>query len=487
MQEKKEKGFPQKGLGFEKTLEEVKELSHQGPDYKKGKTWGLVYYASKEHNQFLQKVYSQFSSQNALNPMAFKSLKTMEKEVIEMTTSLFHGGSEAVGVMTSGGTESILMAILAYRQRARKLKPWVRRPEIIAPESVHVAFNKACKYYDIKLVLAPLNKDYTVDVNWVKKKINRNTIAIVGSAPQYPHGVIDDIEALGKLAQKKKLPLHVDACLGGFLLPFLEKIGEPIRAWDFRVPGVTSISADLHKYGFAAKGASTLTFRSMDYMKHQFFVYTDWPGGVYASPAMLGTRSGGPIAAAWAAFKSLGEEGYLENAKKIIETTKELKEKINQLPELEIIGSPVASIIAYCSKDSAVNIYTVGDYLMQKGWHVDKNQMPESLHAIVGLNNAGFVDEFITDLKEAVIYARENPEKAQEGGAAMYGMISKMPIRGVIKVSVQKMMEQMYGPEGAMPDEVDENSLQAKAQKVGLQVLEVKDKIKDSIKGRLPF
>jgi sphinganine-1-phosphate aldolase len=470
--------IPEEGLGTEEVLKNIQEQAKEDPDFKKGRTWGLVYYAGEKHAKFLKDIHGQFSSQNALNPMAFKSLKNMERDVIRMTANLFNGGEQACGTMTSGGTESIMMAIKSYRDRARKLKPWILKPEIIAPASVHVAFDKACKYFDVKLIHAPLKDDFTVDTKWVKKKMNRNTILLVGSAPQYPHGVIDDIETLGELAQKKKIPLHVDACLGGFLLPFMEIAGYSVPRWDFRVPGVTSISADLHKYGFAHKGASTLTYRSMEYLKYQFFVYENWPGGIFASPAMLGTRSGGPIAAAWATMNAIGVNGYTKNAKTIMETTNRLMEGINSIDELEVIGEPQASVFAYGSKDSDVNIYAVADRLNEKGWHVDRNQSPESLHAMVTLGHEKFVDDFLEALKEAIAHVKENPELNKSGNAAMYGMIAKIPMRGMIKSQVHKMMQQMYSPEGELPEGVDEDDIM---QKLGMQVIEIKENAEEVI------
>ncbi|MBL7664369.1 MAG: aspartate aminotransferase family protein [Bacteriovoracaceae bacterium] len=475
-----DKVFPEHGIDKDKVLLELDSLSQDDPDFKRGRTWGLVYYAGEEHHQFLKDVHSRFASQNALNSMAFKSLKRMESDVVRMSVEIFNGDEQCVGTMTSGGTESIMMAVKTYRDRARKLKPWILHPEMIVPDSVHVAFDKAGKYFDVKMIHAPLNSDFRVDTKWVSKKINRNTIAIVGSAPQYPHGVVDDIAALSVVAVKKKVPLHVDACLGGFLLPFLEMAGENIPTFDFRLPGVTSISADVHKYGFSAKGASVILYRNMQYMKHQFFIYENWPGGIFASPAMLGTRSGGPIAAAWATLKTLGIEGFKNNAETIQKISKELIRKIEDIPEMKIVGKPVASVFAYTTKDPKINIYTIADFLNEKGWHVDRNQKPESLHAMVTLGHEQYIDEFVTDLKAAVEYTKAHPEKAKEGNAAMYGMIAKIPVRSMIKSSVMKMMEQMYSAEGKLPDgntKPDEDSFEALAQRVGLQFLDIKDSV----------
>ncbi|MFP5387523.1 MAG: pyridoxal phosphate-dependent decarboxylase family protein, partial [Bacteriovoracia bacterium] len=226
--------IPKKRSESKGIIRQLKEFKGLDPDWKKGRTWGLVYYANEEHSKLLKEAYTMFMSENGLNPMAFKSLKKFESEVIRMTVNLLHGDNECVGTMTSGGTESIMLAIKTYRDRARKLRPWIRKPEIIVPESVHVAFDKAGKYFDVKVVHVPLMEDYRVNVKAVKKLINRNTILLVGSAPQYPQGVMDPIEELSELALEYKLPLHVDACVGGFVLPWIEKLGHKIPLWDFR-------------------------------------------------------------------------------------------------------------------------------------------------------------------------------------------------------------------------------------------------------------
>lgn len=470
-------------------LAELKKFKELDPDWKSGRTWGLVYHHSEAHSQFLKDAYSLFMSENGLNPMAFKSLKKMESEVIRMTVDLFHGDNAAVGTMTSGGTESIMLAIKTYRDRARKLKPWVRRPEVIVPESVHVAFDKAGKYFDVKIVHAPLDKDYRVSVKAVKKLINRNTILLVGSAPQYPQGVIDPIEELSALALKKNLPLHVDACVGGFILPFIEKNGHSLPGWDYRVPGVTSISADLHKYGYAAKGASTITYRSMDYLKHQFFVFENWPGGIFASPSLPGTRPGGAIAAAWATLMTHGVEGYQKLAAEAFDNVQRMMKGINQIPGLRVCGEPHATIFAYESTDPAINIYAVADQMDAKGWFINRQQRPESLHAMVTVAHTQAVEKYLIDLKEAVAFVKANPSNNHEGNAAMYGMMAKIPFRSIIKKTVHTMMQQMYSAEGVMPETKsgEPKNYMELAEKLGHSVLKLKndfDVMLDKIKKR---
>lgn len=473
--------LPKQGLDHQEVLQQVRRFGEEDPDYHELKTWSLVYYLGESHTKMLEEAHSAFFSANGLNPMAFRSLKRFESEVISMTGHLLNGPEGVCGVMTSGGTESCLLAVKTYRDYARARRSRVRRPEMIVSETAHGAWIKGGEYFDVKPVFVPLTSDHRMDLKAVKRAINRRTILILGSAPEYPHGTIDPIEELGALARRHDIPLHVDACLGGFMLPFVEKLGRPLPPWDFRVPGVTSISADVHKYGFAAKGASTILYRSTDYLKHQMFVWENWPGGIFASPAILGTRPGGSIAAAWAAMRALGEEGYLENARISMETTEKLMKGIEAIPELEIVGQPDMTVFSYRSVAKDLNIFAVGDRLAEKGWHIDRNQNPDGLHAMVTPLHAEVVDDYLDDLREAVDEVRSNPQLAGQGGAAMYGLISHVPLRGMIRKTVLKMMLEMYGPEGKIPDPADgsmgDDPLSQIAAKAGLAYLNLREKV----------
>ncbi|MFZ4714287.1 MAG: pyridoxal phosphate-dependent decarboxylase family protein [Bacteriovoracaceae bacterium] len=473
--------IPKSGRAIDEVLKELNSFKAEDANYKEGKTWSLVYYMGEEHNKLLKEAYSSFMHENGLNPMAFKSLRKMEHEVIRMAAALFHGNEETVGVMTTGGTESVMLMVKTLRDRARKEKPWIRNPEIIAPESVHVALHKGCEYFDVKLKLVKLDKNYQVDMKAVKKAINRNTIGVVGSAPQYPHGVMDPIVELSDLCYEKKIPLHVDACLGGFLLPWFKKLGAPIPDFDFSLKGVTSISADLHKYGYTAKGASVLLYRSMEVMKYQFFIFEDWPGGVFASPSMPGTKSGGSIAAAWATIQVMGEDGYLKHAKVIMETVKELHDGINAIAGLKILGKPLMSVFAYVSTDHKLNIYAVGDLMQKRGWHIDRGQFPETIHAMVTPNHAQSVELYLKDLRESVEMIKADPSLNNSAQAATYGMMANIPVRSMIKKQVWKMMQQLYSSSGTTIDldkTIDKpENMDEFMQKLGGQIVTVKKEI----------
>ena len=436
--------IPQQGIVKDELLSAMQDAAAEDTDYKHGKVWSLVYHKDDEHYATIKEAHNMFFSTNYLNPMAFKSLKHFETDVVRMTANMLNGDDKVVGTMTSGGTESILMAVKTYRDRARKKQPWIRRPNMVVPQTVHVAFNKAAKYFDVKIVHAPVTGDFRADVKAMKKLINRNTILLVGSAIACPHGVIDPIEELGQLALKKKLPLHVDACLGGFMLPFVRELGYDIRPFDFDVPGVTSMSADVHKFGYAAKGASVILYKDMSYLRYQFLVVTNWPGGIYASPALLGTRAGSAIAAAWASMQTIGHDGFLDMTQKTMNISQTIQDGINAIDELAVLGKPDMSVFAYHSTDSNVNIFAIGDQMEARGWNINRQQKPNALQAMVTVNHEQAIEQYLEDLRDSVVHVKANPELAYDGSAAMYGMVAKIPLKGMIENNVLDIMEQSY-------------------------------------------
>ncbi len=445
--------IPEAGLDHAEILNQLKSFREGDADWKAGRTWALVYYAGQAHADLIKQAHHLYFSENGLNPIAFSSLKRMETDVISMTASMLHAPPAAVGTMTSGGTESLLLAVKAYRDRARKLKPWIPRPEMVLPRSAHCAFDKAAHYFGVKARYAPIGADFRADPKAMRKLINRNTILLVASAPQYPQGVVDPVEDIAALARAHSLPLHIDACFGGFVLPWLERAGHAIPRWDFRVDGVTSISADIHKYGFAAKGASTLTYRDMSYLKHQFFVSTDWPGGIYASATIPGTRPGGPIAAAWAAMHAMGQTGYTDVAQVALDTARRLHAGIEAIDGIRPCALADAPVASYMSDSDDVDIYVVADQMTERGWEVSRQQGPPCVHMTVNANQAPVVDAYLDDLRAAVAWTRSHPEARKAGEAAMYGMMAKVPIRAFVKQSVLKVMESMYAPGvRGMPD-----------------------------------
>lgn len=445
-----------KSLGIEgksekDILQELKLAAVNDPDFRSGKTWSLVYYMNEEYEQFIQSAYASYASLNGLNPLAFQSLKKLENDIIDMTLSLHKGPPEACGVVTSGGTESCLLAVKTYRDFAIKEKG-IKKPEMILPVTAHVAWEKGADYFGVRIRRAPLRDDFTVDANAVERLVNKRTVLLVGSAPEYPHGMIDPIEELGEIALRHDLPLHVDACVGGFLLPFMELNGEEVPLWDYRVPGVTSISADVHKYAFAAKGASTITYRNMDLLSYQMFISENWPGGLFASPALLGTRPGGAYAAAWAALQYFGVDGYKHIARDVSEVLRGLCIGIQEIEGLEVIGQPASGILAYRSIDKQVNIYAVGDVMEARGWHIDRIQFPSALHAMITPRHKMVFPQYLEDLKEAVQEVRKHPEFARQGSASLYGMAATVPIRSLVRKQIKKTYMEMFAPGAGLPD-----------------------------------
>ena len=438
--------IPQRGRDRDEVLAEMAAFRDADVNWQEGRTWSLVYPVHEEHERLLERAHNLFAGTNGLNPMAFPSLKRMESEVVGMTASMLNGPPEAAGTMTSGGTESILLAVKGARDRARSRRPWLRRPEMVLPRTIHAAFDKAAHCFGVRARYVETGPDGRADVKAMARAISRRTVLVAGSAPQYPHGVVDPIPELAELARKRRIPFHVDACFGGFILPWLERLGLPLPEWDFRVPGVTSISADVHKYGYAAKGASILLYRNVELLKHQFFVATDWPGGIYASPTMPGTRPGGPIAAAWAALQSMGEEGYLDLARVALESARRLRAGIEAIDGLALVAELQSTIVTWKSTDPAVDVYAIADLLADKGWAVDRQHRPACIHCTVNAANAPVVDDYLADLREAVAHVRAHPELRTEGEAAMYGMMAKVPLRRVVAASVRDVLAGMYAP-----------------------------------------
>ncbi|CAH2321263.1 sphingosine-1-phosphate lyase 1 [Pelobates cultripes] len=438
------KSLPPTGLKQEQVLEKLKEysaLSHVS--WKSGKVSGTVYSGEDKLTQLLVKVYGEFAWSNPLHPDIFPGVRKMEAEVVRMTCSLFHGGPDACGTVTSGGTESILMACKAYRDYA--YERGIKHPEIVAPVSVHAAFDKAAHYFGMKIVHVPLDsKTMQVDVKAMKRAISSNTAMLVCSAPQFPHGAIDPIEEVAKLALRYNVPFHVDACLGGFLIVFMEKAGFPLKPFDFRVKGVTSISADTHKYGYAPKGSSVILYSNKAYRHFQFFVAPDWPGGIYASPVIAGSRPGGIIAACWACMMHIGEDGYIEATKNIIETARFIQLELRKIKDIFIFGNPQVSVIALGSK--SFDIYHLSNALTEKGWNLNTLQFPPSFHICLTVlhTKPGVAQQFVKDVQESVAVIMQNPGAKTTGVGAIYGMAQSIPDRTMVTEISQAFLDCLY-------------------------------------------
>jgi len=407
-------GFPAEGTAADDLLAELRDARGDDLDWRGGKAFSLVYnVADDELERVLHEVANLYLHENALNPFAFPSLLHMEQDIVAMAADLLGGRADA-GALTSGGTESIFLAVQVARDHARTARG-IAEPRIVTADTAHPAFAKACKYLDVERVVVPVGADRRLDVGAVEGVADDRTALVVGSAPCYPYGVIDPIADLAAMAAERGLLCHVDACLGGWLLPFWERLGEPVPPWDLRVPGVTSLSADVHKYGYTFKGASVLLHRSRDLLEHQFFLFDDWPGGLYGSATTAGTRPAAPIAGAWAAIRHLGEPGYLRLAESVRDTTRRFQAGIEALPGLAVTGDPDMSVFEFSS--STDDISAIGDVMDDRGWKLDRQQ--GGLHVMVSPGHAAVADQFLADLADAVAH-----HGAARGTDAVYGGIA---------------------------------------------------------------
>lgn len=473
--------IPAKGTDANELLQRMETFKAKDINWPEGKFFGYVFYPGEDIYEVSKKAYTSFIATNGLNPSAFPSLRKMESEVVGMTATMLNGDENVTGTMTSGGTESIMMAVLAAREWAVKNKKIIGVPEVLAPATAHPAFPKACHFFGLKYVEAPINDDYRVNVSEMEKLVTPNTILMVASAPQYPQGVIDSVEEVATIAQKYGILCHVDGCVGGYMLPFLEKGGVLLPKFDFRVPGVTSMSADTHKYGYAAKGASVILYRNKELRKGQFYIKTDWNGGIYGSPSFAGTRPGGAIAAAWAVMNYIGEGRYVKMQMNAYRSTRIMMEGVKAIDGLEILGTPDATLFAIASEK--YDVHSIADEMSENGWYINRQQLPPSLHIFVTDIHVGKEQLFLDDLKAAVKRAGrfnwENVKKSvqvnsvkglrkmlspsyfnklmdmagkggESGGnrkAAMYGMMGALKGSDKLEEIVEDFIDQLNSPE----------------------------------------
>ena len=398
--------MPEIGLPSSEVMQTLITLKQRDQDWRGGRVFSLVYSAGDDVHELLSDAQSLFSAENGLNVLAFPSIGVMQHDIVCNTATLLGAddpaaGGAVEGYLTSGGTESLLQAVKTARGVGRARG--IARPGVVAAESAHAAFTKAADYFDVDLVRVPVDADFRVSAGALAEACSDSTIKVVGSAPTYPQGVIDPIGDIAALALDRGILCHVDACMGGFLLPFLRELGRVDEPFDFAVPGVTSMSADVHKYGYASKGVSVILYRTHELARHQVFVTTDWLGGLYASTAMAGTRPAGPVAAAWAALMHIGHQGYLELTRIAHDAARELRAGIEAIDALEVRGEPPATVIAFGARDpSALDIFAVGERLATGGWYLDRQNRPDSLHATVHAGSAATVPALVADLGRAV-------------------------------------------------------------------------------------
>ena len=397
--------IPEKGLSKEQVMGTLQAFKSRDMDWKAGKVWCYVYNPGDDPAEVVRDAYLSFLTENGLDPTVFPSMLKLETDVVRMVANLLHGDENVVGHLTTGGTESIMLAVKTARDRARALHPEITRPEMVLPKTAHASFHKAAHYLGLIPVVVDINPaTFKVEAEAMRAAITSNTVLLVASAPSYSQGVIDPIAEIGALAQEKDLLFHVDGCVGGIHLSFMRKLGYELTEFDFSVPGVTSISADLHKYGYAAKGASTVLYRNKDIRKYQIFACTDTTAYTLINSTITSSKSGGPMAGAWAILAYLGEEGFMHIVKTVQEATKKLIDGINAIPGLQVLGEPAMCMFSF--KSDVINVYQLGDAMAKRGWYIQGQfstpLTPRNLHISVNYGTTHQVDALLKDLRECV-------------------------------------------------------------------------------------
>jgi len=396
------KPLPPKGIPAPQVFDELESLRAGDVDWRNGKVFSLAYYAGPQAIAVAEDAYRRFSGENALSTDAFPSLRIMQQDVLSMVGPWLGAHKDSAGFMTSGGTESILMVVKAARDQFAQTRG-VTTPNIVLPTSAHAAFEKACHYFGVESRRSAVGQDWRADIAAMERLIDDNTVMLVASAPQYPQGVVDDVTGIAALASSRGINCHVDACMGGVTLAYLVKLGHPIPAWNLSVPGVTSISVDLHKYGYTSKGASVVMYSSKSLRAHQGFFTDNWLGGMYASSGMLGTKSGGSIASAWAVLRHLGDDGYTALVRQTRNATEQLANHIVAHPHLVLRAYPDSTLICFGAADpSVLNVFAVADELRIRGWYVDRQTPPDSLHCTVNAIHHDKIDAFVVDLDASI-------------------------------------------------------------------------------------
>jgi len=438
--------LPPQARPRDEILAEMRAMNDvERPAWHDGFASGAVYNGDDSHVEFLNEVYALTSQANPLHVDLWPSVIKFEAEIAAMTAAMLGGGTDGTedvcGAVSSGGTESILLAMRTYRDRAR-VERGITEPQIICPTTAHAAFHKASQYFNIELVAVPVGADFRADIDATRAAITDRTIAIVGSSPCFPQGVIDPIEELSELAREHGIGFHTDACLGGFVLPWAEKLGYPIPPFDFRLPGVTSMSADTHKFGYAAKGTSVVLYRDPDLRRYQWYRTADWTGGLYYSPTFAGSRPGALSAECWAAMLAMGEDGYLAATKAILETAAEIKTGIASVPELRILGDPLWVIAFACD---TLDVYRIQDVMTEKGWRLNGLQLPASVHLCVTLRHTqpGVAARFVDDLRTSVAEVAAQPGAAGTM-APVYGMAGTVETRGSVETLLERYVDLLY-------------------------------------------
>lgn len=441
-----------KGMTREAIFERLTEFRKNDIKWQEGRTYGYIFDPGKATMDVGKAAYNEFLSENGLDFTVFQSLLRLERELAAFGASHLRGDSQVVGNFTSGGTESIILAVKAARDCYREKRPDITAPEIILPATAHAAFHKAAHYLGVKTVTVSVDPEtFRADVERTKSAITGRSIMIVGSAPSYAHGVVDPIADLAALAQENDLWMHTDACMGGFLLPYFRRLGERVPDFDFTIPGVTSISVDLHKYAYTPKGASLILYRNKELRRHQIYACSHWIGYTIVNNAVQSSRSGGPMAAAWAVLNYMGDDGYLEIAKKKLATVKKITDGIGRIDGLRLLARPDMCLISFTSDE--VNVFHIIDEMNRRGWYIQPSlsfdNSPAHIHLSVSASNVGWEEELLNNLAECVIIARSLPDGELTG--LIKGSLEGVDLSAVSDKEIMEMMAAAGVSEGGLP------------------------------------
>ncbi|KIH47011.1 pyridoxal-dependent decarboxylase domain protein [Ancylostoma duodenale] len=437
--------LPTEGLSSDSVLELASKYDMYGKfAIDEGRVSGAVYTdRSPEHIDLLTKVYSKYAYSNPLHPDVFPGARKMEAETIRMVLNLYNAPPESSGSLTTGGTESIIMACLAYRNRALQLG--IANPVIVCATTAHAAFDKAAFLCGMRVRHVDVDENNRINLRLLKRAIDSDVCMIVASAPNFPSGSVDPVPEVAELGHKCGIPVHVDACLGGFLIPFMADCGFDIPVFDFRNPGVTSISCDTHKYGCTPKGSSIVMYRSKDLLHYQYFSVPEWTGGIYATPTICGSRAGANSAVAWATLLSFGANEYRKRCEAIISHARKIANGIEKIAGLQLHGSPDVSVVAF--KSSSFNIYAVSDKMNKRGWNLNTLQNPNAIHICLTYNHASqkVVDAFLKDLYEVAAEVAASADKGSKSStAALYGMAAQIPDKSLVDEMTYEFLDACY-------------------------------------------
>jgi glutamate/tyrosine decarboxylase-like PLP-dependent enzyme len=427
--------IPVHGLPPEELFRRLERYKEHDVSWRAGKILTGIYDPGRKTEAVVKQAYSSFLTENALYPNLFPSLLQLENEVVRMIVDLLHGDADVVGNCTSGGTESIMLAVKAVRDSARVQRPHITAPEIVLPQTAHPAFHKAAHYLGLKTVVTGFDsQSFRADPAAIERAITPNTIMVVASAPNYSHGVIEPIATIAEVARTHDLFFHVDACVGGIHLSMMRKAGYEVPPFDFSIPGVTSLSVDMHKYGYAAKNVSIILYRNRDLRRYAFFANADTTSYAVLNPTVLSSKSGGPVAGAWAALHSLGEEGYIRVVREVMEATRQMIAGISELDDVYVLGEPDMCMFALAS--DTLNVFELDDEMSQRGWTLQPQfsagGSPANLHISIHYATVGHVSEFLAALRDSIVAVKGRSQGQQEALA--------------LKAEVERLM-QNPGPE----------------------------------------